>query len=143
MKPSNQAPARSPQMRSITKAHRDKREKNASEASHQRSKIRSSASGGQLTQYWSLNHLMCAAAGSGRIKTAAATSAAPMTGGSRHISIAGYQGEAAVWEAAVEASTGRHSRLQIGRPRAAATFGWVLSSVLWTRRIGAGQVLLI
>src|SRR5215469_3534752 len=129
-------------MRSITKAHRDRREKNASEASHQRSKIRSSASGGQLTQYWSLNHLTCAAAGSGRTKTAAATSAAPVTGG-RRVSIAKYQGEAGVSEAAVEASTGRHSRLQIGRPRAAATFEWVLSSALWKRRIGAGQVLLI
>jgi hypothetical protein len=98
------------------------REKNASEASHQRSKIRSSASGGQLTQYWSLNHLTCAAAGSGRTKTVAATSAVPMTGKSRRVSIAGYQGEAGVSEAVVEASTGRHSRLQIGRPRAAATF---------------------
>jgi hypothetical protein len=139
----NQASARSPHMRSNTKAHRDKREKNASNASHQRSKIRSSASGGQLTQYWSLNHFTCAAAGSGRTKTPAATSAAPMRGRRRRVRIAGYQGEAAVSETAVEASTGRHSRLQIGRPRTPATFEWALSSVLWTRRIGAGQVLLI
>jgi hypothetical protein len=90
-KPLNQASARSPHMRSNTKAHKDKREKNASEASHQRSKIRSSASGGQLTQYWSLNHLTCAAAGTGRNKAPAATSAAPMTGGRRRVRIAGVR----------------------------------------------------